>query len=360
MTDRMAWLVVVLLMLPACKSQPRSHYSTPVPVADPAAPAQPGPVVQPVSRPAEPKVAPASVASRPDPLPDPLKPVAPVTEPEAPAPPPEPEPKPATPVDPPSATTEGTAALDRGRSLLAAGRLVTSRRVLNEAMVSGRLSEAEADQARKLLMRINQTLIFSDRVIPGDSYARLHTVEAGQLMSRVARTYRTDWSFLSRLNGDLDARRVRVGQKLKVVPGPYHAVVDKSDHRLDLFIGKGPADPNRMFVYSFKVGLGTDGSTPVGLFEVKNRVTNPGWIHPRTGQHYDRNDKNNPIGEHWVGLRGLDAHTKNQKGYGLHGTIEPQSIGRDASMGCVRMLPQDIALVHSVMESGASRVLIQP
>ncbi len=351
MFHRMLWVLVLAMVLAACKSQPKNHYSTQVPVANPAAPAQPGPVVQPVI--------PAKTVQVPEPVSvppatakanTPLQPVTSEIQ--------KPKTAPTPAVEPQPAVSAGPAALQKGREHLAANRLVQARAVLNRALVLGEFSKPEATEARRLMMQVNRVLIFSDRVVSGDAHAKLHTVQAGEHMSKVARHYRTDWSFVSRINGGLDARRVRVGQKIKVVPGPYHVVVDKSAHRLDLFIGKGPTDSNRLYVRSFKVGLGEGDSTPAGMFEVKNRVVNPGWIHPRTGKYYDRNAKDNPIGEFWVGLSGLDAGTRNKKGYGLHGTIEPESIGRNASMGCVRMLPDDIALVHSVMESRASRVKI--
>jgi lipoprotein-anchoring transpeptidase ErfK/SrfK len=46
-------------------------------------------------------------------------------------------------------------------------------------------------------------------------------------------------------------------------------------------------------------------------------------------------------------------------GYGIHGTIEQDSIGRQASMGCIRMRPDDVALVYEML-SEHSTVQIRP
>jgi lipoprotein-anchoring transpeptidase ErfK/SrfK len=44
--------------------------------------------------------------------------------------------------------------------------------------------------------------------------------------------------------------------------------------------------------------------------------------------------KDNPVGTRWLGL--------NRKGYGIHGTNNPRSIGKRASHGCVRMRNRDV------------------
>ena len=46
--------------------------------------------------------------------------------------------------------------------------------------------------------------------------------------------------------------------------------------------------------------------------------------------------------------------------YGIHGTIDPDSIGKQSSMGCIRMKADDIAVVYDMMVEGKSMVLVQP
>jgi len=45
--------------------------------------------------------------------------------------------------------------------------------------------------------------------------------------------------------------------------------------------------------------------------------------------------------------------------YGIHGTIDPASIGENMSMGCIRMLPKDVALVYDLLVNKHSRVTIR-
>lgn len=84
-------------------------------------------------------------------------------------------------------------------------------------------------------------------------------------------------------------------------------------------------------IYSTAVGA-PSSPTPSGTFTILQRISNPTWYGP------DRKvvgpGKNNPVGTRWMGL--------SRKGYGIHGTNNPRSIGHNASHGCVRMRNRDV------------------
>jgi lipoprotein-anchoring transpeptidase ErfK/SrfK len=88
------------------------------------------------------------------------------------------------------------------------------------------------------------------------------------------------------------------------------------------------------------------------------KVKNPDWRNPRTGEYYKPNDPKNPIGEYWLAITGIGPNTQDQTGYGIHGTIEPDSIGKQQSMGCVRLHSRDIADVFDMLMGGESTVQI--
>jgi lipoprotein-anchoring transpeptidase ErfK/SrfK len=141
------------------------------------------------------------------------------------------------------------------------------------------------------------------------------------------------------------------------VTGPFHAVIHKPVYRLDLYLGEGP---DQVFVRSFPVGLGQYNTTPTGRFRVKadSKLLNPEWVNPRTRQRYAADDPENPIGERWIGLEGIDESNALLSGYGIHGTIEPDTIGTQASMGCVRMHHEDVELIYEVLVEKVSTVTI--
>ncbi|MFO0490957.1 MAG: L,D-transpeptidase, partial [bacterium] len=66
----------------------------------------------------------------------------------------------------------------------------------------------------------------------------------------------------------------------------------------------------------------------------------------------------NPIGERWIGLDGSDDNTRKFVGYGVHGTVDPDSIGQQRSMGCVRLASDDVAMVYELLVDRLSTVKI--
>lgn len=251
--------------------------------------------------------------------------------------------------------------LREGMALIERGQPVQARALLSGLLFDQRqpLSARDAQSARDVLTSVNQSLVFSDRVSPGDPLVEAYTVQSGDILVRIGPRYRITHRLIEQIN-NVDARRLRVGQKLKVIKGPFHAAVHKSAFRMDVYL-KG-SDGQRVYVRSFRVGLGENDSTPAGLWRVRagSKLVNPGWTHPRTSQYFEPNDPKNPIGEHWIGLEGMDEATRGRAGYGLHGTIEPQSIGRMMSLGCVRLAAEDIAAVFDLLVEEHSTVEVLP
>lgn len=83
-------------------------------------------------------------------------------------------------------------------------------------------------------------------------------------------------------------------------------------------------------LYDVAVGAPVSPS-PTGEFQIVQRLENPTYykpgvvIGPGVG---------NPLGTRWMGL--------NVKGFGIHGTDRPDSIGHNASHGCIRLRNRDI------------------
>jgi lipoprotein-anchoring transpeptidase ErfK/SrfK len=54
--------------------------------------------------------------------------------------------------------------------------------------------------------------------------------------------------------------------------------------------------------------------------------------------------KDNPVGTRWLGL--------SQKGYGIHGTNAPKSVGHAASHGCIRLRNRDVERLFTMLQVG--------
>ncbi len=269
-----------------------------------------------------------------------------------------------TPPEPPSdagpAFPGGRARDDAVRPVPDPGDPLAARRQLSNSLAEPGLDPREAERLREAGAELSRRLVFSPEVVSGDPFSYAHIVEPLEQLGVIARRegLLVDWRFIMRVNQIPDERQLRPGQRLKLVTGPFHAVVVKRDYRMDLYLGEGS---QRVYVTSFPVGLGEFNSTPTGQFRVRenSKMVNPHWTNPRTGESYGANDPRNPLGERWIGLEGIDEHTQSLPGYGIHGTIEPETIGKDASMGCVRMLPDDVEVVYEVLVETYSTVEIR-
>jgi nucleoid-associated protein YgaU len=257
-----------------------------------------------------------------------------------------------------AATT--SANLEKGLSLLDNGQLVAARAQLSALLRSGSLTDSEAAQARGVLTDISDDLVFSKKITSDDHFVIEYIVRGGDTLSGIVSKMglQVDWRFIQRINGIPSASSIRPGQNLKLVTGPFHAKVTKSTYRIDLFQGDGE---EQVFVRSYRVGLGEFDSTPVGLFIVRrnSKLVNPTWINPRTREFYSADNPENPIGERWIGLEGVEERTKDLSGLGIHGTIAPNTIGTQASMGCIRMGVDDVAQVYEMLSESVSTVEIR-
>lgn len=93
-------------------------------------------------------------------------------------------------------------------------------------------------------------------------------------------------------------------------------------------------------VYPVAVGKPSTPS-PAGRFTIVRQVSDPTYSH--RGKVVGPGPKN-PVGSRWMGL--------STKGYGIHGTNEPNSIGKAASHGCIRMGKADLEDLYTLVAVG--------
>lgn len=251
-----------------------------------------------------------------------------------------------------AAATPGGAA-SRAAALLASGRealrdqdWLTARARLNAAFRVG-VEEPQRAQLLGDLQRVADETILSPLAYEGDAFTASYLVQSGDTLGKIAAAHHVTTGLLARINGLRNINIIRVGQNLKVIEGPFHAIVEKRSYALDVYIGDTPE--TRVFVRRFRVGLGAGGATPRGRWRVKNKLRNPEYYPPRGGRIIPADDPENPLGERWIGLLGLSGAALGQQRYGIHGTIEPDSIGQDASLGCIRMYNEDVAVLYDLL-----------
>jgi lipoprotein-anchoring transpeptidase ErfK/SrfK len=220
---------------------------------------------------------------------------------------------------------------------------------------------------------------------------RLSYRSVGELM---AERYHTDLEFLIELNTAKKVYALKAGSEV-IVPNvrPFeiekiagiqhprdeikaqrHVVVDTKRNQLRIYeanaaalvIEEEPGDPNaqtkpvanRSLIASFPITPGKPQFIHRGMWEVRTCVEFPGWRYDKllleTGKRskdpsriYDLpSGPNSPVGVIWCGL--------NKSGIGLHGTADPETIGRAQSAGCIRLANWDAIRLPTLISPGSS------
>jgi len=217
-------------------------------------------------------------------------------------------------------------------ALIEAGRDLDAYQLLTAAYTQSR---SDRPRFQQLLDTVAQRIYFT----PQPQTEPPYEIVPGDQLRKIAAKYHMSWQYLSKLN-QVDPKKIRPGKKLKVFQGPFNATVDLSDYELVVFL-------NGKFVKRYSVGVGKDNSSPIGEFTVKEKLENPVYYGPE-GNVLAADDPKNPLGERWIDIG---------NSFGIHGTIEPDSIGKNASAGCVRMLNEDVAEVYDLLTVGSTVVI---
>jgi L,D-transpeptidase ErfK/SrfK len=183
-----------------------------------------------------------------------------------------------------------------------------------------------------------------------------YTVAPGDSIWAITGRFTMNRALFRALNTLPDADRLRPGMRLRVsdrqiVPRrhPDGMVVDLSARTLYWFAG------NALKVrYPVAVGR-LDWATPPGRYHIVGRRQDPTWHVPPSIQRElkERVEEvvaevapgpTNPLGKYWIQL--------SAPGFGLHGTNAPASIGRYASHGCLRLLPEHVERLYREARNG--------
>ena len=240
-----------------------------------------------------------------------------------------------------------------GQQALDRGDYVRAREQLSLA-VKGLSDPLKLKSVKVQLADIAEKLTFSSRVYSDDKTAELYHVEAGDLPSTVGKKFGITAEFFMTINRIADDRSMRANRNYKVIQGPFSVVIRKKDFELDVFLGKN-------FIKSYRIGLGRDGSTPVGEFLAGPKLPNPEWWGEDTSGRRIRvpyGDPNNPLGTRWITLKHLPQNGGSKTDYGIHGTNDPTSIGTEASRGCIRMRNKDVEELYNLLVIGKSPITV--
>ncbi|ABG51358.1 ErfK/YbiS/YcfS/YnhG [Trichodesmium erythraeum IMS101] len=136
--------------------------------------------------------------------------------------------------------------------------------------------------------------------------------------------------------------------KLYIKPNETISLVIKlSDRRVYVY-------KNDQLKTSYPIAIGKEGwETPTGTHKVIQKIPNPSWTHPFTGEIIPPGPEN-PLGERWIGF-----WTDGTNYIGFHGTPNEETVGQAASHGCVRMFNQDVLDLFEKVTIGTI-VVVEP
>lgn len=256
-------------------------------------------------------------------------------------------------VEPPveAGASQAAVLFEAGGAAMGEQDYLSARTKLSEALETGLTGEAETLARRMLSLAADQWL-FSANVFENDGHCSRYKVVTGDRLSTIAKRFVVPMAFLARVNQIRNPNNLAAGRTIKVVQGPFRVKVERSRFLMSVYLGE-------VLVRSYVVGLGSPGRvTPTGRWRVKIKQENPDWSDPDTGRHYTPNDPDNPLGEHWIGLDGLEGDAKGRTGFGIHGTSKPQEIGEATSRGCIRLNNGDAQELYDMLLEGKSEVLV--
>lgn len=215
------------------------------------------------------------------------------------------------------------------------GQLLDSKEYLSKFLIN-RPEVPHSSQIQKKVWELNMRVLFSPALTP-DSF--LYEVKFGDTLNSIAKKFNTTTELIMRANNLVNAN-IKTGMKLKIQNSKFSILVDNSENTLIL-------KANDEILKIYNVATGSNNSTPTGTFKVVNKLTNPPWytekgiIPPQSPE--------NILGTRWLGL--------SISGYGIHGTTDPKTIGSQCTLGCIRMLNEEVEELYSIAPIGTEVVI---
>ncbi|MCM8786685.1 MAG: L,D-transpeptidase family protein [Candidatus Omnitrophica bacterium] len=206
------------------------------------------------------------------------------------------------------------------------------KKVLEEIKDENKLNEIQ-----KTIEDINIKILFSQIL---DECSTQYVVKPSDSLAKIAKEFNTTVELIKRAN-NLKSDVIQPKQKLKVNTCKFSILIDKSQNLL--FLKRAEE-----IIKTYVVSTGKNNSTPVGNFKIITKLTNPTWF--KAGAVIPPDSPENILGSRWLGF--------NLKGYGIHGTTEPDNLGKQVTSGCIRMRNSDVEELYDIVPEGAEVVVV--
>jgi len=210
------------------------------------------------------------------------------------------------------------------------GELLKSKEALGQ-IISEHSSFDNIESVQKELGALNVEILFSNILT---TQSIIHDVVRGDTLGELAKKHRTTIELIKKSN-NLKNNIIKIGQKLRIWTGTFNVFVDKSQNILILKNGDE-------VVKVYDVSTGKNNNTPVGNFTIVTKLVDPVWFN--SGVIVPPESPQNVLGSRWLGF--------DISGYGIHGTVEPETIGRQVTAGCIRMRNEEVEELYAILPRG--------
>ena len=241
--------------------------------------------------------------------------------------------------------------LNRAEAQFEAKTIAAARPLIYKALQNPKVIEYSKPwfRATDLLNKVNAIIMNSPSPV---TEKKRYVIQHGDNLTRIARKLLTTVQALQRINNlPKTSSTIHPGDPLSYLEGVWSIKVSKSQYVLSLYL-------NGQLYRVYRVSVGAYDRTPVGVFEVASKSREPAWSPPgRDPLPYGHPD--NIIGTRWMGLKPIEGTDTSIRGYGIHGTTDPGSIGKAASAGCVRMRNEEVEeLFDFIPEPGVAKTRV--
>jgi len=224
------------------------------------------------------------------------------------------------------------------QNLINSGNMIEGRKLLYELYGKRDFNLVEKNEIENLIGNVNIEIFNSDIPCPEK---KLYTIQKGDTLVKIADDFNTTVEAIQRANRmDPGSHLIFPGKTLCIYQGQWKIVVSKKDFSLRLYDGE------KLFK-RYIVGIGKQGRTPSGEFIITAKQKDPVWY--IEGKAIPFGASENILGTRWLALTPAGTTDKNLKGYGIHGTWEPNSVGSATSNGCIRMKSEDVEELFSII-----------
>lgn len=230
------------------------------------------------------------------------------------------------------------ALLNQARGFEGKGALLEAKNAY-QGLIDNFGGSAEIANWQKKIEELNIKLLFSPLITVSPKSA-VYEIKPGDTLSKIAKAFKTTQELLIKSN-NISGDKIIPGRKIKVLTASLSIVADKSQNTLML-----KADEE--IIKTYTVSTGTNNSTPSGVFKIVNKLPNPTWF--KAGAVVPSGSPENILGTRWLGF--------DLAGYGIHGTSDPQNLGRQVTQGCIRMANPDGEELYAIIPIGTEVAIV--